>query len=352
MKNILLMVPRLNVGGAETYTYKLAKLLHRKNFNVFVASGGGYLASKLNKEGIKTFFLPMRFSTYLSSIYLKYILKKYNIDLIHANSAAAGITAVKSTKNIPIIYTAHGIISHKDAKYLQNVNKIIAVSDFTKEQIISQGIDEKKVLTIYTGIDDLYINKDFSLKREDLNLKEDDFVLILSARVRNLKNKGHEIMLNLLKKHPHKNWYLLCLGDGSSFYKLKKAVKNMSLKKNVHLLGRKDNVADYLHIADVVVLPSIFETFGLSIAEGMIMKKPAIAFDVGGIPEIIKDGYNGFLIPYKNEELFYEKINTLYRDKKLRLQLGENAQKSIIARFSKEKMISSILEIYHEELNK
>ena len=95
MKNILLMVPRLNIGGAETYTKLVAENLQKRGYNVHIASGGGLLANKLAQKGIKNSWLPMRFSTDISAYLLKYIVKKYNIDLIHANSAAAGITAMK-----------------------------------------------------------------------------------------------------------------------------------------------------------------------------------------------------------------------------------------------------------------
>ena len=114
MKNILLMVPRLNIGGAETYTKLVAENLQKRGYNVHIASGGGLLANKLAQKGIKNSWLPMRFSTDISAYLLKYIVKKYNIDLIHANSAAAGITAMKYkqryNENMPVVFTVHGIL--------------------------------------------------------------------------------------------------------------------------------------------------------------------------------------------------------------------------------------------------
>ena len=116
MKNILLLVPRMNIGGAESYVALVARSLKLLGYNVYLASAGGALATKLQQEGIKHFFLPIRLSKYISGILLKRIIKKYNIEIIHANSEAAGIVAVKTRQkynlDIPIVYTAPVSYTH------------------------------------------------------------------------------------------------------------------------------------------------------------------------------------------------------------------------------------------------
>ena len=74
------MVPRLNIGGAETYTAMVAENLQKRGYNVHIASGGGLLADKLSRKGIKNSWLPMRFSTDISAFLLKHIVKKYSRD--------------------------------------------------------------------------------------------------------------------------------------------------------------------------------------------------------------------------------------------------------------------------------
>ena len=117
MKKILLLVPRMNIGGAESYVALVARSLKSLGYNIFIASAGGALAVELQKEGIKHFFLPIRLSKFISGLLLKRIVEKYNIDLIHANSEAAGIVAVKTRNkyklDIPIVYTAHGVLPAK-----------------------------------------------------------------------------------------------------------------------------------------------------------------------------------------------------------------------------------------------
>ena len=129
---------------------------------------------------------------------------------------------------------------------------------------------------------------------------------------------------------------------------LKKKIKEYHLQDRVHLLGHKTDVENYIDIADVMVLPSYFETFGLVLAEGMAMQKPAIAFNVGGISEVISDKETGFLVKYNDDDDLVNKINILAQDKDLCSKMGINARKKVEKDFANQIMIKKIIEIYNE----
>ena len=359
MKNILLMVPRLNIGGAETYTAMVAENLQKRGYFVHIASGGGLLANKLAQKGIKNSWLPMRFSTDISAYLLKHIVKKYNIDLIHANSAAAGITAMKYKqryKNIPVVYTAHGKFGNlKKENILKDCDKIIYVSKFIQEDSLNRAkFPQNNNCVIYIGINKnkFNIKKPLKITRNQLNLKENDFVMAITARIKNLRNKGHQDLLDMMHKYPDaKKWHLLVIGKGKGIPKLKALIKKYNLENNVHCIGHVDNVEDFVRLSNVVVLPSDFETFGLALAEGMAMGKPGVAYNVGGIPEIINDKKNGFLVKYKDIDDLYDKLNTLAKDQQLCQTLGENAHKYIEEHFSCNEMITKTEQVYKELLS-
>ena len=131
MKRILFLVPRMNIGGAETYVYTAAKELRARGYEVFLASGGGRLADELKTAGIRTFFVPIRQSRFLSVWRVSSIVKKYHIDIIHANSGAAGIIAarVKRNTSVPVVYTAHGILGNMEKEYvIDQLDQIISLS--------------------------------------------------------------------------------------------------------------------------------------------------------------------------------------------------------------------------------
>ena len=355
MKNILLIVPRLNIGGAETYTALVAENLLQRGYKVFTASGGGALANKLSQKGIINFWLPIRLSTSLSAFILKRIIKKYKIDLIHANSAAAGVTALKVKKyfkNIPIIYTAHGVLNNNHKEFiLNNCDKIICVSKYLQEDCIKKGFDKNKLTTIYIGIDQNKFNTtvDGSYIKETLHIPKDAFVLSLVARIKNLTNKGHLDMLNILKNHKDtQNWHLIVIGKGKSLHKLKAMIKQYHLEKQVHCVGHQIDVTKYVAASDVIVLPSYFETFGLSLAEGMAMGKPGVTYNIGGCPEVVQNNKTGFVVDYKNEEAFYQKLLLLSKDKKLYTQMATNAKWDIKNRLSCDAMMTQLEQLYTE----
>ena len=280
MKNILLLVPRMNIGGAESYVALVARSLKLLGYNVYLASAGGALATKLQQEGIKHFFLPIRLSKYISGILLKRIIKKYNIEIIHANSEAAGIVAVKTRQkynlDIPIVYTAHGVLPAKVKDIINQVDKIIAVSNFSREAAIKEGFSANKIEVVYNGVD---IDKfkpheeKRNLLRKKYNIPQDAFTMIIVSRIKNLRNKGHQHLLNVLSEYEvSKYWHLVVIGKGKGLGSLKQKVKEHNLQDRVHLLGHKTDVENYEDMADVVVLPSYFETFGLVLAEGMAME--------------------------------------------------------------------------------
>ena len=356
MKNILLLVPRLNIGGAESYVALVARSLKLLEYNVYLASAGGALATKLQQEGIKHFFLPIRLSKYISGILLKRIIKKYNIEIIHANSEAAGIVAVKTRQkynlDIPIVYTAHGVLPAKVKDIINQVDKIIAVSNFSREAAIKEGFSANKIEVVYNGVDiDKFKSHEEkrNLLRKKYNIPQDAFTMIIVSRIKNLRNKGHQHLLNVLSEYEvSKNWHLVVIGKGKGLGSLKQKIKEYNLQDRVHLLGHKTDVENYEDMADVVVLPSYFETFGLVLAEGMAMEKPAVAFKVGGVPEVIEDNKTGFVVDYDNDDELVEKLAILAKNPDLCKQMGIQARKKVAKDFANEIMIKKIIKIYKE----
>lgn len=354
MKNILLLVPRMNIGGAESYVALVARSLKLLGYNVYLASAGGALATKLQQEGIKHFFLPIRLSKYISGILLKRIIKKYNIEIIHANSEAAGIVAVKTRQkynlDIPIVYTAHGVLPAKVKDIINQVDKIIAVSNFSREAAIKEGFSANKIEVVYNGVD---IDKfkpheeKRNLLRKKYNIPQDAFTMIIVSRIKNLRNKGHQHLLNVLSEYEvSKYWHLVVIGKGKGLGSLKQKVKEHNLQDRVHLLGHKTDVENYEDMADVVVLLSYFETFGLVLAEGMAMEKPAVAFKVGGVPEVIEDNKTGFVVDYDNDDELVEKLAILAKNPDLCKQMGIQARKKVAKDFANRIMIKKLEEIY------
>ena len=353
MKNILLIVPRLNIGGAETYVATVALGLKKRGFNVVAASGGGILAKSLERQGIKHCFLPIRANTTLAAYLLKKIIKKNHIDLIHANSSAAGIVAVKVKQelNVPVVYTAHGVFGHNAKEMtLNDCDRIICVSEFVRQYAIEKGFSPEKLLTIYSGIDLHKFQPDLNHAQEIrkvIGIPEDCFTLAIISRIKNLQNKGHADILRVLEIYAGaRNWHLMVIGKGKGQWSLKYHVWKNKLGKRVHLLGHLVNVQDILDGADAVVLPSKFETFGLVLAEAMAMEKPVVTYAVGGTPEVIHDKHTGFLVEKDNIDELYKNIAILANDRSLCQSMGKQGRIWVQKNFASNVMMDNIIHLY------
>ncbi len=356
-QRILLVVPRMNIGGAETYVRELALGLKARGYEVFVASGGGALAKELGQKGIKQFWLPLRLHAGLAAWLLSRIVKKYSIDIVHANSAAAGIAAVKIKSRLPIkiVYTAHGVFGH-NAKELtiEKADKIICVSNFVERYAEEKGYSPEKLVTIYTGINTEKFashGEEKSILRRQFNIPEDAFTLAIVARIKNLKNKGHEDILDILQNgEKAKAWHLLVIGKGKGLRQLKAMIKQKGLSDRVHCIGHSSQVQTILPAVDAVVLPSKLETFGLVLAEAMAMAKPAAAYAVGGTPEIICDGDNGFLAKLNDKEELYQKLSLWSENRSLCQQMGQRGRACVEERFAYDKMLDAVEALYQDLL--
>ena len=347
MKRILFLVPRMNIGGAETYVYTAAKELRARGYEVFLASGGGRLADKLKAAGVRTFFVPVRQSRFLSVWRVSSIVKKYHIDVIHANSGAAGIIAarVKRNTSVPVVYTAHGILGNMEKEYvIDQLDQIICVSEYVRQDSIARGFHEDHLLVRYSGIDTerFTANEEERIRlRKEFGFNKDTLVLAMVSRIKNLEHKGHGHLLSMLDKYGRKeNWKLLVIGKGNGLPLLKAKIRAMH--------GHRTDVEHLLNAADLTALPSHFETFGLVLAEGMAMGKPAIAFSVGGTPEIVKNGETGFLVEKDNEKELYECIKQLDSDRSLLKQFSENGIRWVRSRFTNRRMVDDLEVIYHK----
>lgn len=351
--NILLVVPRLNIGGAETYVVTTAIALQQFGFNVSVASGGGMLANHLSERGIKHYFVPIRFNTSLAAYLLERIIRKNNIQVVHANSAAAGIAAVKVKQriNVAVVYTAHGVFGHNAQEMtLNQCDKIICVSEFVRNYAMEKGFTEDKLVTVYSGIDLDKFKPDKNkagVIRKKLGIPEDAFTIAIVARIKNLRNKGHADILKVLEHYNGaKNWHLMVIGKGKGLWKLKYHIWKSKLSNRVHCLGHIVNVQEVLDGADVMVLPSNFETFGLVLAEAMAMEKPVVTYAVGGTPEVIDNERTGFLVEKNNLDELYNRLLMFDSNRNLCNDMGKKGRKWVQDHFDIGIMMKKLVGIY------
>lgn len=297
---------------------------------------------------------------------LSKIIEKFKPDLIHVFHTAflpsVGVTLATLYK-LPFIITTHG----SDLYYFEEDNRwrpltrdaslrakfITANSNFTREWFLKMfGRDlVKKVKTIPAGINNkIDFNRDVSWIDKKYKFKYDKMVLFTG---RLTVHKGVDYLIKAAKKI---NAEIIILGDGPERKYLEELIVKYKLT-NVRMLGyfsqRLEKINDFYLRADVYVAPSVWnEPLGLVILEAMAHKTPVVASRKGGISTVVKNGYNGFLIRPRSPNLIAEKVNLLLNDEKLRIKMSENAYKTVIDKFSWEKIGKKFYTLYQKSISK
>ncbi len=158
---------------------------------------------------------------------------------------------------------------------------------------------------------------------------------------------------NLLEKQ--KNVQLILVGDGPDRRELEGLVKEQGLKRQVTFLGRIPNerAVEYLHQADCFVLPSIIdeqgntEGLGVVLLEAMACGVPCIGSKVGGIPDVIRDGENGFLVEERDVQALADRIGLLTRDQELCRKMGAQAREFVVVNFDWKVQSRNLLQVYN-----
>ncbi len=135
------------------------------------------------------------------------------------------------------------------------------------------------------------------------------------------------------------------VGDGPELKNLQSLIREFNLSEKVKLLGFRSDIASILSKWDIYVQPSLWEGLCITVVEAMASGLPIVATSVGGIPESVVDGYNGFLVPRKDPEMLANKIVELAQNADLRIQMGRKSRKIAVEKYSLDKMVGDIEEV-------
>lgn len=338
-----------HIGGVSSYTNLLSQELVKRGDNVYVITYPYEKFYDKNSEikknlKVETAFAPdvkgLRGTIFTFTAFFKliYITKKYKIDLIHAHyllpPGLIGVLAGKLTKTSTAV-TIHGSDIYRLGKnrilksiikfILKNTDHVYAVSSAAKKEALKFKIKglKDKILITWNAVDIEKFNprQKSSFKTEQGIEPKTPIILFVGNLV---EQKGVKYLIES-KKFIKYNCEIVIVGDGPLKTELKAVAKSEGLK-NIKFVDARDDVHKILPEADVLVLPSISESFGIVLLEAMAAGVPVVATNVGGIPEIIADDV-GILVEPKNAMAIGDAINRILSDPALSSNLSLNAQK-------------------------
>jgi len=275
----------------------------------------------------------------------------------HAASAQHARQMLRS--ELPkIITTLHGTditLVGKDESFFETVkfaieesDGVTAVSNYLRDRTRKEFGIEKDIRTIYNFVDPDRFNRSKSACDRKCYAPNNEKLLVHASNFRPVKRVGDtvRILAKVLETVPAK---LLLIGEGPDQQAAHQLARELGVHDDVLFLGMQDYIEDILGCADLFLLPSEEESFGLAGLEAMSCGCPVIASKVGGIPEVVDDGINGYVVPLGDiRSMALHAIELLTDDKKMTTFRSKAREKAVEA-FHESKMISEY-EAYYKEI--
>ena len=347
---VLFVVPALPVGGAERHVTTMLPRMDPARFTPSVICIGeeGELFSTLPAAGIDARALRLcKRQAVRALIQLVMVMRRTRPDVVVVQGynaetlgrIAARIAGVKHTINW--VHNAGGLVQRGtvrrtvDRALTRWTSAYFGVAEAQRPYLVDElGHPDDKIRVIYNGVDlaKFRTSTDRSVLAE-FGFAEDDPVVAIVAVLR--PEKDHVSLLRAARTVVDEltNARFLIIGDGPTRPQLEALCTELGITPNVHFAGSRDDVARLLPAIDVFALTSTSECFPISVLEAMACARPAVCSDVGGIPEVIKDGETGYLVPPKNPLQLAARLVRLLRDPQTARRMGSAARARVEAEF-------------------
>ena len=330
------------------------------------------LAAELNLHGVPTNLIASSRPGFIwAARKIGKYCQKNGINIIHSHLVNTDAVAVLVKKifnrGIMLISTKHGYdervlqdydpatitkpdktLYYQISKYLQrSIDKNIAVSKGISDLYFNLGLSDFHFPVLHHGVN----ISPFNPAEHKAECRRAEIQLVIVGRI--VKFKGHHYLIKameqVVKEFP--DCKLLILGEGSARKKLEAEIDILNLRKNIDFLGFQPHPYSYISNSDIVILPSLFEPFGLVYIEAFALKVPVVAFDSAAGNEIMEHNVTALMAEKCNSRELAEKIIYLLHNKEERCRLAEAAYKVYKEKFTTQVMIKKTADWYRNNLN-
>ncbi len=361
--NILLVcksLPHHYQGGIQTHTWQLAAHLKERGNQVTLLVAGSWKAKEKRytlegREIIELPYLPLRhapfFPVFLEELSFNMAARNWishhhaEYDIIHLQGRS-GFMSLKQSIKTPFVNTFHGLIHLENSKSKINMNMAKRVhqfwaSYFEKRSLrysnaciaVSQEMLKSMVEVCPKATERCYVISNGVNTPENLEAVEHYNNLVFVGRLDAIK--GLHCLLNAIPYFDD-DIVVTIIGEGSERKSIEQRIQDEKWNNRVKLLGNLQNeqVLQEIQKSYALVLPSFYETQGIVLLEANANGKPVVATRVGGILEVVKDGYNGFLFEPNDSKALAEKVNLLFQNPDLAQIMGENGRQWVLQKYS------------------
>ena len=295
------------------------------------------------------------------------VVNRFDLDILHVHYAIPhSISALLAKKmlrdkTLPFVTTLLGTditLVGNDRSYLpitrfgiEESDTVTAVSEYLRLRTLQEFDPSKEIEVVHN-----FVNCDVFKKSSDSTLRShfadsDESLMIHISNFRPLKRIEDviEVFARVRKSEKVK---LMMVGDGPDRPKAEWLAEVKKIKEDIHFLGKRDDMEQLLAVSDLLILPSELESFGLVALEAMASEVPVIATNIGGLPEVVEDGADGFLFGVGDVVAMADAAKAILSNSELRVRMGKSGREHAKRNFCHNRIVSQYVELYKRTIAK
>jgi len=378
---VLRVIARLNVGGPALHVSYLTAGLAERGYDTTLVAGTitrgeesmAFVAdahnvhvetlSELHRE-----ISPVR--DLRAIVRLAQLIRRERPTILHTHTAKAGavgrIAALLAGGDRPpiVVHTFHGHVLRGyfgrimtfgfrtlERWLARATTSLVAVSPEVRDDLVALGVaPAEKFTVVRLGIDlDRRVDNDDTRRRETrrlMGLAQEAFVVGWVGRMTGVKRT--DLVVQALERLVARgvDAYVVLVGDGPDRERLERFAHELGVVKRCLFLGYQEDVARFYDAIDVLLLPSINEGTPVSVIEALAAGRPAVATRVGGVPDVVRDGVDGFLVDAGDADELAEKLAELAADPVRRADMGEAGRARVFERYAVNRLVDDVDRLY------
>jgi len=360
---IAMMIESDGPGGAEMMVFRLSEELRRRGHTVVPVgprNGTGWMGDMFRTAGFsqETFWLKSPIDAGCVGRLMQ-LFRRHKIDVVHSHEFTMGVygSAAARLLAIPHIFTMHGGLTVTKALRrrialrwaIRQSGEAVAVSNATRDAFAHDlGLRKSEFTVVHNGVPAKPGNPE--RVRREFGCREGETVILAVGNLE--RNKNHRMLLEALVRLQDDGlsvpWRLIIAAGrgGDEHHYLLEYVRAQGLDDRVHIALGRDDITDLQALADVFVMPSLWEGLPMALLEAMVAGKAIVASETAGIPEAIANGRDGLLVPPGNLDALAEGLRTLLTDPRRRRELAAAASARAHREFTVQVMADRYLAMY------
>jgi glycosyltransferase involved in cell wall biosynthesis len=381
---VLRVIARLNMGGPALHVAYLSAGLARRGYETTLVAGSlargeGSMAYVAEEPGVDVVRLdalsreiaPIRDA--LSILRLARLIREQRPRILHTHTAKAGtvgrLAALLAGDARPevVVHTFHGHVlrgyfgpvKSTAFRLLERLlarvtTRLIAVSPQVRDDLVALGVaSAEKFSVVRLGIE-LDERLDTAVPGADararLGIGPERFVVGWVGRMTGVKRTDDVLEALRLLRERGIDAVLLMVGDGPDRHHVEERASELGIVRHCLFLGYQEDVSGWYRAFDAMILPSANEGTPVVVIEALAAGCPVVATSVGGVPDVVREGIDGFLVPPRDTEALAERLARLAQDPELRARMGAAGRESVPPRYAVERLVGDIDELYRSLL--